>query len=331
MVAVYHEDRKSTVTTLTAIRQLLSLLSKHARALLAAGVFLGILLPDLAALLRPLVTAAVIGTIVGALLRLDWLRLGSFRRRPALVAQLACWQLIASPLLVWLAAAAIGLPPAIALALILQAASPPIGGASVFVMLLGLDASLAMVVSVVTILLLPLTLTPLLLMLPDSTIRIDLTTFVLRVSLLVLAPFAIAWLLRRLLGLARLQRYDSEIGGLNLLLLVIFAIGVMDGLTYRMLDDPAFIGALFLLACGMALLLHLAAFVVFIRAGLSGAVSAAVCSGNRNMGLMLAITAGSAGPEFSLYIGVAQLPMYFMPLLINFCLQRFKLRLNIAP
>jgi BASS family bile acid:Na+ symporter len=188
-----------------------------------------------------------------------------------------------------------------------------------------------MVVSVVTILLLPLTLTPLMLILPDSAISIDLTAFFLRVSLLVLAPFVIAWLLRRLAGLTRLQRYDNEIGGINVLLLVLFAIGVMDGLTRRMLADPQFIGALFALSCVMALLLHLAAFAVFIRNGLNSAVSAAVCSGNRNMGLMLAITAGSAGPEFSLYIGVAQFPMYFMPLLINFCLQRFKLRPNINP
>jgi BASS family bile acid:Na+ symporter len=312
------------------IRYFLKLLAGHARALLAAGVFLGILLPGLAATLRPLLTVVVIATLVGALLRLDWLRLNSLLRRPALVAQLACWQLLLSPLLVWLAAALIGLPPAVGLALILQAASPPIGGAAIFVMLLGLDASLAMVVSVVTILLLPLTLTPLMLLAPAG-VHIDLPAFFLRVSVLVLVPFVLAWLLRRLLGPVRLQRYDSEIGGLNVLLLVIFAIGVMDGLTARLLADPGFIGALFVLAWVMALLLHLAAYGVFLRSGLSSAVSAAVCSGNRNMGLMLAITAGSAGPEFSLYIGVAQFPMYFMPLLINFCLQRFKLSPNIDP
>jgi hypothetical protein len=35
------------------------------------------------------------------------------------------------------------------------------------------------------------------------------------------------------------------------------------------------------------------------------------------MGLMLAVTAGTAGPAFSLYVGIAQIPMYFAPLLLG--------------
>jgi hypothetical protein len=42
-----------------------------------------------------------------------------------------------------------------------------------------------------------------------------------------------------------------------------------------------------------------------------------VLSGNRNMGLMLVITAGTAGEVFSLYVGIAQIPMYFAPLLLT--------------
>jgi BASS family bile acid:Na+ symporter len=312
-------------------QQLLILFSRHARPLLAAGVFLGILLPDVAQMLRPFVTPAVIGTLTGALLRLDWLRLRSLLQQPLLVAQLTFWQLVLSPLLVWLATVVTGLPPALGLALILQAAAPPIGSAAVFVMLLELDASLAMVATVAAVLLLPFTLTPLVALLADSTLQIDLLAFFLRVTLLVMIPFLLAWLLRRLLGNERLSRYDGEIGGLNVILLVIFAIGVMDGVTQRLLSDPGFVGGLLLLACLSALVLHLAAYFAFARSGLNTAVSAAVCSGNRNMGLMLAITAGSAGPAFSLYVGVAQIPMYFMPLLINFCLRRCAVNRNINP
>ena len=34
-------------------------------------------------------------------------------------------------------------------------------------------------------------------------------------------------------------------------------------------------------------------------------------------GLMLVITAGTAGEMFSLYVGIAQIPMYFAPLLLT--------------
>ena len=50
----------------------IELLGRQARWALPAGVFVGIALPWLAALMRPLLTAAVIGTLLGALLRLDW-------------------------------------------------------------------------------------------------------------------------------------------------------------------------------------------------------------------------------------------------------------------
>jgi hypothetical protein len=91
----------------------------------------------------------------------------------------------------------------------------------------------------------------------------------------------------------------------------------MDGVTERLLRDPAYIGLLLLVACIAAVVLHLAGYLLFRRAGYATAYSAALLSGNRNMGLMLAITAGTAGAGFSLYVGIAQIPMYFAPLLLT--------------
>lgn len=102
-----------------------------------------------------------------------------------------------------------------------------------------------------------------------------------------------------------------------MLLLVVFAIAVMDGVTARLLADPPYIGGLLLASCIAALLLHAAGYVAFRWTGERTAFNAAVLSGNRNMGLMLAITAGTAGEAFSLYVGLAQIPMYFAPLLLT--------------
>ena len=49
---------------------------------------------------------------------------------------------------------------------------------------------------------------------------------------------------------------------------------------------------------------------------------AALLSGNRNVGLMLVATAGTAGEAFSLYTGIAQIPMYFAPLVLTPFLRR---------
>ncbi len=291
------------------------MLGRQARWALPAGVFVGVLLPDLAALLRPLLTPAVIGTLSAALLRLDWGHLAAAVRRPALPAWITAWQLVASPLIVWAGTLLVGLPPDLRLVLVLQAAAPPIGSAAVFAMILGLDGVLCVVATVASTLLLPFTLTPLVgVLLPEAGLQVDLAAFFARVTLLVMAPFAIAWVLRRAVGAARLKRNDDGLAGINVLLLVVFAIAVMDGVTARLLSEPQFIGTLLFAACAATAVLHLAGFALFRGAGVAAAYGAALMSGNRNMGLMLAITAGTAGETFSLYVGIAQIPMYFAPL-----------------
>lgn len=296
----------------------LEFLDRQARWALPAGVFVGIALPGLAGLLRPLLTAAVIGTLTGALLRLDWSRFADLGRRPLLPAGLALWQLVVSPLVLWFGTALAGLPPDLRLVLLLQAAAPSIGSAAVFALILGLDGVLAALATVVATLMLPLTLTPLVvLLLPEAGVRVDLVPFFLRVTLLVVVPFALAWIARRVIGLSRLRRRDGLLGGLNVLLLVVFAIAVMDGVTARLFSEPRLIVLLLLTSCAAAVLLHLSGYLLFRRAGTTVAYTASVLSGNRNLGLMLVITAGTAGELFSLYVGIAQIPMYFAPLLLT--------------
>ncbi|HQY28806.1 MAG TPA: bile acid:sodium symporter, partial [Burkholderiaceae bacterium] len=213
----------------------LGFLGRHARWALPAGALAGVALPDLAAMLRPLLTAAVIGTLTTALLRLDWTRLADMARRPVLPIAIAAWQLVVSPLLMWFGTAVAGVPPDLRLVLVLQAAAPPIGSAAVFALILGLDGVLAVIGTVMTTVLLPFTLTPLVgLLLPRTGVQVDLAAFFARVALLVAVPFVLAWVLRRWLGPARLARHDELLGGLNVLLMVVFAIAVMDGVTARL-------------------------------------------------------------------------------------------------
>ena len=137
------------------------------------------------------------------------------------------------------------------------------------------------------------------------------------VTAVVAMPFAIAAALRRLLGTARLVSHDALLAGINVVMLVVFAIAVMDGVTARLLTDPAMIGGLLAIACAASLVLHAAGYLLFRRFGANAALSAALLSGNRNMGLMFAVTAGTAGEAFALYVGIAQIPMYFAPLLLG--------------
>lgn len=302
---------------------LLAALGRHARWALPLGVFVGIVLPPLAGALRPVLTAAVIGTLTAALLRLDPAALVAALRAPGRALLLVAWLLVVSPLLVWFAAGLFGLSDELRLVLLLQAAAPPIGSSAVFALMLGLDGVLAMVGAVLATLLLPVTLTPLVAwLLPAAGVQVDLVAFAARVVMVVAAPFVLAWALRAALGRARLVRHDALLGGLNVVLLVVFAIAVMDGVTARLLADPSTVLRLLAAACVAAVLLHAAGWALLRQAGPQVAWSSALVSGNRNMGLMLAVTAGTAGEVFSLYVGIAQIPMYFAPLVLGWVARR---------
>lgn len=298
--------------------QALRLLGQQARWALPIGVFLGIVLPTLSQAARPLLNLAVIGTLTAALLRLDWERLGQALRAPRLPVQLALWQLLISPLLALAVVHAVRLPPAYVLILVLQAAAPPIGSSSAFAMFLGLEGSLAMVGAAWMTLLLPLTLTAVVAcLLPQFGIEVDVLAFLGRVSLFALSPFVLTWLLRRTVGVQRLRAQDAVLAGVNVLMLVIFALAVMEGVTAAFWARPGQVLGLLLAAALAGIFWHAVGFALFSRHGAQVAYTAALLSGNRNMGLMLAVTAGTAGEVFGLYVGIAQIPMYFAPLLLG--------------
>ncbi len=81
------------------MNQLLSLIGGRATQFLFAGVFIGLLLPDLAAVARPLLAPSV-GLMLGlTLLRVDWRSLGRWRDRAVFTSVAVSWILLLSPLL----------------------------------------------------------------------------------------------------------------------------------------------------------------------------------------------------------------------------------------
>ncbi|MGH1361411.1 MAG: hypothetical protein ACRBC3_21830 [Burkholderiaceae bacterium] len=299
-------------------RALLEWLGRRASFALPIAVFVGLALPPLANLMGPLLTAAVIGTLTSVVIRLDWSRLSDAVFAPRLPILILSWQLLASPLLLWWLAGLLGLPPALMIVVVLQAAAPPIGSVAAFALFIGLDATRAMVCTVVTTIALPVTLTMLVgLLLPEAGINIDPWRFFGWVSLVVATPFVVGALVRKVVGLQALNRNDDLLAGVNVILLAIFAIALMDGVTARILQQPAQMAQLFGLGCLATGALHLLGFILFRSAGIETALTAALISGNRNMGLILVVTAGSAGEVFALYVGMAQIPMYFAPLIVG--------------
>ena len=108
---------------------------------LFAGVFVGLGLPDLAALAHPLLTPCVVLLLRLAFLRVNWHEALSYARRPTLSLLVISWILLVCPFLVWLVLKATPLPEPLVTALVLMAAAPPILGSTALAIMLRLDAA----------------------------------------------------------------------------------------------------------------------------------------------------------------------------------------------
>ena len=296
-----------------ATHRFLDFVGTHATRFLAAGVVLGLALPPLAAAMRPLLLAALVIPLTIALVRIDWSAFGAYARRPALVAALIVWFLAVSPVLMWLALKPLALPAPVVVGLVLMAAAPPIGSGPAMCLLLGLDAALAVVAMVSTTALVPLTLPPLGAALLGVALEIDVGTFMLRLALMVGGAFAGAWAVRRLVPAAAIERNARPLDGVSVLIMMVFAIGIMDGVTAFALERPGYVLVATVAAIAANVLLQLAGAVAWRRSRMQGALTTGFLTGNRNMGLVLVALGSDASFEVIAFFAAAQIPMYLLP------------------
>ncbi|BBK34254.1 BASS family bile acid:Na+ symporter [Stella humosa] len=291
----------------------LAYLGRNGTKVLAVGILVGLALPDLARSLKPWLPVAVAMTMVGSMLRLEWPEIARQIRAWPQVALTAAWLMLAAPVLVAVVATALPLPPGLVTAMVLSAAGPCIMSAPAICLLLGLDGALALVAMVIAHLLAPLTVPPLALGLVGVTLDIGMVELTLRLAGFVLGAAAVAELIRRLAGRQRMRDHGDAVNGFNMLVLVVFAIAIMDGVTAAALADPGLVLVYLAAALVFNAALQAAGWLAFRRAGAPAALAVGFMTGNRNMGLMWAALGADTAIGITLYFAVAQLPMYLFP------------------
>ncbi len=296
--------------------RLLAFLGGNATWVLFVGVFLGLALPSLSALARPLLAPAVVVLLTATLVRIDWQVMLGYLRRPWLAAVITAWLLLGAPLVMAAVLAFLPLPAGLTTALVLMAAAPPILSAAPIAMILGLDGALALVVGLAATLLTPLTVPPLALALLGLQLDIGVVEFMTRLSIVVAAAFCAALVIRRAIGRQRLPRIATHLDGLVVAVMLVFAVAIMDGVTATLSERPMTV-ALWLLAAFIANpALQIAGALAFSWLGRRRALTVGLVSGNCNMGLLLAAFPPGTDFDVVLYFAVAQLPMYMLPALL---------------
>ncbi len=312
--------------SVAAVGEGLAWLGRQGTRAVALSLVLGLAVPQLAALLKPVVPEAIFVMLTLSFLRVPPGELRRYFTRPGLVLAAAAWHAAVVPLVMGGACVAFGLPvaaPALFLALILQAASPPIMSAPAFAALMGLDAAVSLAVMIVCMSLTPLTAAFYLHLFVGPEATIPSLTLGLRLFLIVAGSAVVAAVVRRVSPEGWVAAQTQRIDGLNVIVLFIFAIAVMEGVTGRFLADPPLVLGVLAITFAVALGLTALTTLAFAWCGIGRAFSIGLAVGHRNLGLMMAAT-GVGVPDLTwLYFGLSQFPIYLTPQLLKPLAKRF--------
>lgn len=300
---------------------LLAWLGSKGTAAVAFTLVAGTVMPHpIGEILKNYLTEAVALLLCIAFLRMDTTTLIGYSRKPALVLAALGWTSVMIPIIIGSTGLALGLAEsseALFLGLLLQAVASPIMSAPAIAALIGMESTLVLAALVVSTMLVPVTAPLFTSIFAGPALSISPLVLASKLFFILSGTFVVGMTLRRLLGQARIQRYQKPLDGLNIIILFVFAAAIMNEVMGQMITIPLTL----LWVTGVGILVFTAILtgtvLVFSPAGWERAVTLGFMSSNRNMGLLLAAT-GTALPEITwMYLAMSQIPIYLAPHLLK--------------
>ena len=301
------------------LAEVLLLAARHARWVLLGGLILGLVFHQLAFLTRPgipfftalllMVASFRIGPagLIGAL--------GQLRQHVVLT--VLSQALLPICLIVFLSV--FGISGWLVMPLLLVAAAAPISGAPNLVIMLGHKPAPALRQLVVGTALLPLTLIPVLMYLPEigNVSVVVLTTG--KLLLVILGAACVGCALRLLPRWRDLDEQGAaKVDGASAIVMAMAVIGLMSGINEAFSASPSKLLLLLLFAFVLNIGLQVAGSFFWGRYfGAEYDVPMSVISGNRNVALFLTALPVSVTEPLLAFIGCYQFPMYLTPLLMQ--------------
>jgi len=297
----------------------LAFVGRHGTLLAAASIFVGLLVPPLAAVFKPYLGAAIVVMLTLAFLRVDPAELRGHWTRPGLIAAATLWLMLIAPATLGALFLLVGVDrqmPGLYFMLVLQIAAPGLMSSPALAALLGLDVALTLASLIVSTAITPLTASLFTHIFLGTALAAPLV-FGLRLLLIIGGSALVAAIIRRIAGRAWVERQRLRIDGLSVIAMGMFAVAAMDGVTAHFLRDPLLVMGLTLLAFALALGLMAVTALAFLPAGRGRAFAIGLIAGSRNIGLMLTAT-GFLVPDVAwLYFALAQFPIYLLPHLLK--------------
>jgi BASS family bile acid:Na+ symporter len=296
----------------------------YGRYIIAGGLICGLAVPELAALARPLLVPLLIASLALTLIQFDFVKARELKSKGWLMTGVNLCLLVVLPVVLALESKVVfvawGMPVELADGMILAAMAPSLLGSPVIAFLLGLDAMLALVISIIAHVAVLFTVPLLAPVLVGAEVAISPVELVERLGFIILSGFVIGLVLRAAVFRSPTVRRKIEgawIDGLSVIALAVLALALMDGVTEMAMTDRSFVVMAF--ACGFILnpFLQFLGAAIFVRSGLKTSLTIGLLSGYRNTGLLIAVLAGSADPKVLTFLAIVQIPTFLMPMLTS--------------
>jgi ACR3 family arsenite transporter len=296
----------------------LGIAALHGRWCLVFGLIAGLTLPGLARFLSPYLPEMIALLLFLAALRIGpRATLGNLRDVGHTLGTVVIYQLFA-PIFALFAALIFGVAgTAAGLAMVLVLAAPSVTGAPNFTILMGRDPAAPMRLLLVGTAAFPLTVVPVLWLLPEVPTIGGAIEGALRLLFVIFSAVGIAFAIRHWLWPELPDRHRAALDGASAILLGIVVIGLMFAVGPAISDEPLrfalWLGFAFILNFGLQLI----AATLMPVASPEDRAGTAIVAGNRNIALFLVALPEPVMAKVLLFIGCYQVPMYLTPILMR--------------
>jgi hypothetical protein len=294
-------------------------LGKHGRYCLIAGLLVGLLAPELAAVIRPCV-----GSLIAVLLFVTAVRVGARRAFGGLddlrttLLRIAVLQ-AALPLFFVVFAKGVGLVDfPLILAVSLMLAAPSLTGAPNFAAMMGHDPAPGMRLLVLSTFLFPLTAFPVLLLLdPEGAGPLGALSLSFGLLTVILVVVGIGFAVRRAVPRLGEEPTQKALDGVAALVLAIVVVGLMSAIGPLLRSDPLELFAWIVTALAVNFSLVSLTLLLSYRFGFKRPLSTSIYAANRNIALFLIVLPEEVVAPFMIFVGCYQIPMYLTPILLS--------------
>ncbi|MCR9136916.1 MAG: hypothetical protein NXI27_13025 [Alphaproteobacteria bacterium] len=300
------------------VLSLLRLSARHGRWLLIAGLICGFALPPLAQFLRGLLPELVTLLLFLAALRLGpRSAVGAARDLGQSLGYVVLFQLLA-PTAFAVLLIVTGWTGPLALALALMLAASPIAGSPSLTLLMGHDGAPALRLLIAGTALLPLTVIPTFLLLPDLVLGEGVFRAAARLLVVIAIATGLAFIIRATVLRNPSPKTHQAIDGASAICLAVAVVGLMAAVGPAIYSNPTGLVFHLLVAFAANFGLQICAYLALKNTSFQRqSVGFSVSAGNRNMALFLAALPAAVVDPMLLFIGCYQVPMYLTPVLLH--------------